>query len=218
MGEMSAPDWILFDLDNTLYSARHGLEEGVSRRIRGFLARYFGGSGEEAWERRNAGMGRYGTTLEWLVTEEGFQDVESYFAFIHPDDEAEGLLPEPGLREFLEGLHLPLAILTNSPREHAGRILKKLGIEDLFDPVVDIRQNNFFSKPRPEVYFRTLKLLGTTPQRTLFIDDNPSYTEGFLKIGGRALLLDEFDARRDYAFPRIRKLSELTAFIRAEGA
>jgi putative hydrolase of the HAD superfamily len=212
---MSAPDWILFDLDNTLYSARYGLEEGVGRRIRMFLARYFGVSEEEAWRRRNTGMGRScGTTIEWLVTEEGFQDVESYFAFIHPGDEAENLLPEPGLREFLEGLRLPLAILTNSPREHAGRILKKLGVEDLFDPVVDIRRNNFTGKPRPEVYLRTLKLLGAAPGETLFIDDNPSYTEGFLKIGGRAVLLDEFDARRDYAFPRIRRLSGLTAFIR----
>ncbi|MDR1617414.1 MAG: HAD-IA family hydrolase [Treponema sp.] len=213
---MSAPDWILFDLDNTLYSARHGLEERVNRRIRAFLARHFGISEEEAWKKRNTGMSlSYGTTLEWLVTEEGFQDVESYFAFIHPDDEAEDLPPDPGLREFLESLRLPLAILTNSPVEHAGRILKKLGIEDLFDPVVDIRQNNFFSKPRPQVYFRTLEILGATPGKTLFIDDNPSYTEGFLKIGGRALLLDESDARRDYPFPRIRRLPELTAFIRA---
>ena len=211
---MSAPDWILFDLDNTLYSARYGLEERVNRRIRVFLARHFGISEEEAWKKRNTGVVSYGTTLEWLVMEEGFQDAERYFAFIHPGDEAETLLPEPGLREFLEGLPLPLAILTNSPGEHAGRILKKLGIEDLFDPVIDIRRNHFFSKPRPEVYVRAMEILGTTPGKTLFIDDNPSYTEGFLKIGGTALLLDEFDTRRDYAFPRIRKLSELTAFIR----
>ncbi|MDR2158620.1 MAG: HAD-IA family hydrolase [Treponema sp.] len=214
---MSAPDRILFDLDNTLYSARYGLEERVSRRIRTFLARHFGISEEEAWKKRKACIKTYGTTLEWLVTEEGFRDVESYFAFIHPGDEAEGLIPEPGLREFLEGLRLPLAILTNSPEEHAGRILKKLGIEDLFDPVVDIRRNNFSGKPRPEVYLRTLKLLGAAPGKTLFVDDNPSYTEGFLKIGGMALLLDEFDAHREYPFPRIRKLPELTAFIRAEG-
>jgi putative hydrolase of the HAD superfamily len=212
---MNTPDWILFDLDNTLYSARYGLEEEVSRRIRTFLARHFGISGEEAWKRRNAGVGHsYGTTLEWLVTEEGFRDVERYFAFVHPGDEAERLLPEPGLREFLESLRLPLAILTNSPEEHAGRILKKLGIEDLFDPVVGIRRNNFSGKPRPDVYLHTLDLLGSAPGRTLFVDDNPSYTEGFLKIGGRALLLDEFDAHRDYAFPRIRKLSEIPAFIR----
>jgi putative hydrolase of the HAD superfamily len=214
---MSAPEWILFDLDNTLYSARYGLEEGVRRRIRIFLARYFGSSEEDAWKRRSAGMGLYGTTLEWLVMEEGFQDVESYFAFIHPEDEAEGLRPEPGLREFLEGLSLPLAILTNSPREHADRILKKLEIEDLFSPVVDIRQNNFFSKPRPEVYLRTLQILGTVPEKTLFVDDNPSYTEGFLNIGGMALLLDEFDVRHDYSLPRIRTLPELAGFIRAEG-
>jgi putative hydrolase of the HAD superfamily len=211
---MSAPDWILFDLDNTLYSARYGLEEKVIRRIRIFLARHFGVSAEDAWKRRVASMGRYGTTLEWLIVEEGFQDVENYFAFIHPDDEAETLLPEPGLREFLESLPLPLAILTNSPAEHAGRILKKLGVEDLFNPVVDMRQNNFFGKPRPEVYFRTLELLGTTPEKTLFIDDTPFCTEGFLKIGGAALLLDEFDIHRDYPFPRIRKLPELAAFIR----
>jgi FMN phosphatase YigB (HAD superfamily) len=96
-------------------------------------------------------------------------------------------------------------------------IRKKLGIGDLFDAVVDIRRNNFSGKPRPEAYLRTLRLLGAAPGKTLFIDDNPSYTEGFLKIGGRALLLDEFDAHSDYAFSRIRKLSGLTAFLRAGG-
>ena len=77
-----------------------------------------------------------------------------------------------------------------------------------------MRRNNFFGKPNPEVYFRNMELLGTTPEKTLFIDDTPFCTEGFLKIGGTALLLDEFDTRRDYPFPRIRRLPELTAFIR----
>jgi putative hydrolase of the HAD superfamily len=204
---------LLFDLDNTLYSARLGLEDRVRSRIMDFLAGHLGTSREAAVREWRQGIGGYGSTLDWLMTEKGFDRVEDYYAAIHPEDEAEGLGPDGELRGFLESLGLPLAILTNSPREHADRILRLLGIADLFPQVFDLRWNSFQGKPRPEVYHRALDALGSRPETTLFIDDSPLCTGGYHALGGPALLLDELNAHPDYPRPKISRLRDLVNFL-----
>lgn len=206
--------YILFDLDNTLYSSHHGLENNVGRRIVEYLVSYLGLPPEEAIRQRRERLHVYGTTLEWLVAEKGLTDIEAYYAAIHPAGEADSLPPNPQLRSFLQTLPLPLAILTNSPREHADRILNKLSIPDLFTHIFDIRWNQCKGKPAPEVFYQALNTLGTTPETTLFIDDTPRYVQGYLGIGGKGLLLDEEDAYSDYPYNRIRTLLELTAFLK----
>ncbi|MDR1252731.1 MAG: HAD-IA family hydrolase [Treponema sp.] len=201
--------YLLFDLDNTLYSCCHGLEDKVRCRMRAFTAAFLGISPDEAWRQRMMLAAKYGTNLEWLMGEKGFTAVEDYFAAVHPKDEADSLPADPELRAFLLGLPIPKAILTNSPREHSDRILSKLGITDLFTHVFDVRQSGYKGKPRPEAFNRALSILGVKAPDVLFIDDNPSYVEGFIALGGAGLLLDENDVHGDYPHPKIRELKEL---------
>ena len=205
--------YLLFDLDNTLYSSSFCLEKAVGQRIRQFTAQFLGISEEEAIQRREAKVAFYGTTLEWLMAEEGLIDVDAYYQAIHPEGEEASLYPDPKVREFLEQIQIPKAILTNSPMEHAQRIIKKLKLEDLFTHVFDIRWNGLRGKPQPEVFYRVLKTLGKTPQEVLFIDDFPSYVKGYLDIGGQGILLDEEDIHKDYPYPRIRSLFEVPYFL-----
>jgi putative hydrolase of the HAD superfamily len=205
--------YLLFDLDNTLYSCRHGLEDNVRYRIRQFTSVLLGISPEEVWRQRMAYWRQYGTTLEWLMGEKGFTGVEAYLAAVHPLDEADSLPPDPKLRAFLADIPIPKAILTNSPREHADLILDKLGIADLFTHIFDIRQTGFKGKPRPEVFNYALHTLGVRAADVLFIDDNPDYVRGFLALGGSGLLLDENGAHGDYACPKIKELEELAGHI-----
>ena len=205
--------YLLFDLDNTLYSSRYGLEKGVSQRIKEYTAVLLGISPEEAWKMRLSNMGQYGTCLEWLMAEKGFTDCEAYLAAVHPPDEADSLPPDEDLRAFLSGLSIPKAILTNSPMEHADRILGKLGIGDLFTHIFDIRMCHYAGKPRPEVYYRALETLGLSAGEVLFIDDNLFYIEGFIAIGGHAVLFDENDVHSNSTLPRIRGLRELEEII-----
>ncbi|MDR1238488.1 MAG: HAD-IA family hydrolase [Treponema sp.] len=205
--------YVLFDLDNTLYSARYGLEDNVSRRIRSFLAEFLGVSPEEAWRQRSERLREFGTTLEWITTEKGFTDIERYFAFVHPEDEADSLPPDPALRAFLERLPQPKAILTNSPGEHANRIIGRLGISGLFTHIFDIRGNNLKGKPNPGAYLRPFEIMGAAPGEVLFVDDSPSYVDGCRALGGRGVLLDEYNAWPAYPGPRIRRLGELEGII-----
>jgi len=205
--------YLLFDLDNTLYSCRCGLEDNVARRMREFAGAFLGTTPEDAWQQRMAAVQQYGTCLEWLMGEKGFTDIETYLAAVHPPDEAESLVPDGELRAFLSGLPLPKAILTNAPREHADLVLSKLGLGDIFSHVFDIRQCGFLGKPRKEVFDNALRILGLSAQEVLFIDDNPRYVQGFIVHGGNGLLFDENDIHKNYTSPKIRDLKELTRYI-----
>jgi putative hydrolase of the HAD superfamily len=205
--------YLLFDLDNTLYSAKYGLEKNVSRRIKKYLAACLGMGEEEAMAERRKGIVNYGTTLEWLMGEKNFTDVEDYYSAIHPEDEADSLKPDPELRDFLGSLPYPRAILTNSPMEHANRILARLELGNVFTHVFDIRWNKLQGKPSPEVFRRVLEVLGKSPEEVLFIDDYPKYAAGYTAIGGKGILFDELDEHPDFPGERIRDLKELTAFL-----
>ena len=204
---------LLFDLDNTLYSARYGLEDNVSFRIRKFASALLGVTPEEIREIRKANIRQYGTCLEWLMAEKGFTDVEPYLAAVHPQDEADSLPRDDKLRSLLAGIPIPKAILTNSPREHADLILDKLGVADLFIDIFDVRKTNFKGKPQKEVFDNALNSLGVCAADVLFIDDNPHNVEVFISFGGNGLLLDENDVHGDCSLPRIRELGEIKHYL-----
>jgi putative hydrolase of the HAD superfamily len=210
--------YILFDLDNTLYSARQGLEKAVSRRVNEYLAAFLNLPLEEAraLRRERVGSGGYGTTLEWLIAEKGFEAkaADGYFGFIHPENEADTLAPNPELASFLASLDLPMAIMTNSPREHALRIVKKLGIEAFFPSIFDIRFHRLKGKPHAEAFKRVLETLETSPERCLFVDDGRSYVEGYRALGGCGVFYDELDEHPEFPGPRIRALTEITGLLR----
>jgi putative hydrolase of the HAD superfamily len=206
--------YLLFDLDNTLYSIRYGLEENVSRRIRKFLAAWLGTSEEEAVEERRRGIARYGTTLEWLMGEKNFTSVEEFYSFVHPEGEADSLRPDPELKAFLSGLPYPKAILTNSNMEHADRVLAKLELGDgMFTHVFDMRWNNLQGKPHPDVFRRVLAVLEKDPEEVLFTDDYPKYVAGFDALGGPGVLLDELDSYPDFPGRRVRNIREIVKFL-----
>jgi putative hydrolase of the HAD superfamily len=204
---------ILFDLDNTLYSVKTGMEEGFQRRIIAFTSRFLGITPEEALSQRREGITRYGTTIEWLIGDKGFTAIDEYYAAVHPAGEEDVIPPDPQLRLFLEGLAMPLAILTNSPREHTDRVLDKIGIAGLFTRVFDMRWNGNQGKPLPIAFTRALDALGSDAGNTLFIDDTPRYVQGYLSLGGKGLLRDELGRHPDYRHPKIRELPELTRYL-----
>ena len=204
---------ILFDLDSTLYSACYGLEQFYFRRLREYTSKWLGLPEEESEPLREEGYKRHGTSVEWLIYEKGLTDVDAYFNYLHPENEADVLPEDPELRHFLETLPCSRSILTNSPRFHADRIIKKLGLVGVFSSVFDIVGNGFKGKPHPSSYRRALDALGLQPEEVLFVDDMPRYAEGYISLGGRGILLDEKDMHQYFTYDRIRSLFDLTQFL-----
>jgi len=204
---------LMFDLDNTLYSEKNGMERKVLERINEYVSRYLGWPPEETNARRREGARRFGTTLEWLVFEKGLKDVEGYFASTHPEGEEACLSADAGLQTLLDSLDYPKIVLTNAPMEHAERVMKALGIQDRFARVFDIKYNGLVGKPHPKSYLRALEASGFSAETTVFIDDSPKYIKGYLALGGRAILKDEGERFADFGFERILSLDELPALL-----
>jgi putative hydrolase of the HAD superfamily len=204
---------LLLDLDNTVYPESRGLDRDITRRMNEYVAAYLGISVAGAHDLRRERARKYGTTLEWLTVEQGFTDPESFFAAVHPEGEEASLERDEALAAVLDAVELPKAILTNSPSEHARRILRKLGISDRFSAIYDIRFNSLRGKPHAEAYARACEASGASPEETLFVDDMPRYVRGFLEIGGRGLLLDESGRFAKEGMESIRSLGELPAYL-----
>ena len=181
---------LLFDMDNTLYPASSDMDKGITRRMLECVADFFHTDLEGASALRAERIVHYSTTLEWLRAE-GMNDIEGFLAHVHPDNEADELTEQPALRDFLLSLNMPMSILTNAPHEHADRVLKKLGVADLFLAVTDIRDAGFNGKPYPDAFNAALKKAGSTIEDTLFLDDMQKYTDGWVALGGTAILIGD---------------------------
>ncbi|MDE5775598.1 MAG: HAD-IA family hydrolase [Treponemataceae bacterium] len=185
---------IIFDLDNTLYSSTSAMDAGITRRMMEAVADFFGVDVETAAKMRRENLPKFSTTLEWLRSE-GLSDTEKYFAKVHPKNEADELSPDENLRGLISSISQSRVILTNSPREHAERVLKKLNVADLFSDIVDIRACGLQGKPYEGAYRTALEKCGGDVSNTIFVDDLLKYTDGFLALGGTAVLVGNQNGR-----------------------
>lgn len=183
-------EYLLFDLDNTLYPATSAMDAGITKRMLECVASFFNCDFETAAKIRSERYKSYSTTLEWLRSE-GFTDIDGFMTHVHPDNETDELAPQPELREFLLSINLPKSILTNAPKIHAQRVLKHFNIEDCFESVTDIKDADYCGKPYPQAFEAALKKTGSSVKNTLFLDDMMKYTDGWNALGGTACLVGE---------------------------
>lgn len=159
---------------------------GITARMISSVADFFSISLDEAKKKRSENLPNFATTLEWLRFE-GFTDTEKYFADVHPEGEVDELEADENLRSFLQSIPLQKSVLTNSPKEHAERVLKKLNVADLFGSVIDIRDCNLNGKPYGEAYRIALERAGCDIDNAIFFDDQLKYTDGWELLGGLAV-------------------------------
>jgi putative hydrolase of the HAD superfamily len=184
-----------------------------------FVAEYLGLPEAKAVEIRRGLSLRYGTTLTGLMREHGLEDPERYLAYTH-DVDVERILPrDPQLAPALRAIPLPKSVLTNSPLEHAMRVLEHLQVLGLFERIFDIRFNGLAGKPDSAVYPRVLEELGRRSEEVLLIDNRLDYLQAFRALGGRALLISERSgcgsapAAQPGEVPCLRDVKELAAFL-----
>jgi len=209
---------LLFDIDNTLYSASNLMEQRISERMFQFIADFLSVPLEEAIRLQRTRRHNYGTTLEWLECEYHFNDRNTYFEAVHPASEISELQPDPNLRNFLLSLQMPMTVLTNAPMAHAERVLNFFNISDLFLGIFDISYNQGKGKPQPEAFTKPLAAVHKTVEETLFLDDCPAYVQGFVQIGGQSVLIDEKDRHTDFTkgsgIPAIKSIYELPILLK----
>lgn len=212
-------EYLLFDVDNTLYPASCGLAKVIGERMTDFVTEYLELPREEAHRLRKKGSARYGTTLDWLRNEHAFEEIDTYMETVHPPEVGSYIPENPRLREMLTELDRPRSVLTNGPRPHAQRVLRHLGIDDVFEYIFDVGFTGYRGKPYAATYRKVLDTLGIQAENTLLIDDHPLYLTGFRDLGGQVLLVDEPGTAGESAdgMPVIRTIDELPDFLHEAG-
>lgn len=181
---------VLFDLDNTLYSSTSGVTQLFDTRITEYVQNFLGLDMEAAREIRRSYFNDYGTTLRGLQ-QRYTVDVEHYLAYVHDLELGAVLALDAELDRLLDQLVSRKAIFTNSPAEHAERVLRALGIERHFDRVFDIRFSAFEPKPLIATYHRVLDALEVTGSQTIFIEDTAQNLVPARGLGMTTILISE---------------------------
>ena len=161
-------DWI-FDLDNTLYHADNGVFAQIDGRMTSFVAQLLSLDRDSARAVQKQLYRDHGTTLAGLIAVHRI-DPEPYLTFVH-DLDLSDLHPDPAMNEALARLEGRRFIFTNGCRNHAARILERLGMGDLFDQIWDIRTIGFIPKPGRPAYEAVVTQPRLAPAQSAMFDD-----------------------------------------------
>jgi putative hydrolase of the HAD superfamily len=160
--------WV-FDLDNTLYHARHGLFDQVDRRITEYVARALQITAEAARPLQKRYFQEHGTTLNGLVALHGC-DPDDYLAYVHDIDYS--IIPaDTDLDAALDALPGRKLIFTNGDVPHAERVTERIGIARHFEGIFDIVASDYIPKPEQVVYDAIVGKHGIEPRSAAMFED-----------------------------------------------
>ncbi|CCG83358.1 Putative uncharacterized protein [Taphrina deformans PYCC 5710] len=179
-----------FDLDNCLYSQKHGISQLMGEKIQDYFAKSLSLTTEDARQLHYRYYKDYGLALQGLIKHHQI-DPMKYNAEVDdslPLDQC--LTKDPQLRQLLERIDrnkIRLWILTNAYINHARRVLKLLDVEDLFEGITfcDYAEGeNLTCKPYPEFYERAMREAGIKDKdKCFFVDDSLTNVEGAVRFG-----------------------------------
>ncbi|KAJ1643639.1 suppressor of deletion of TFIIS [Coemansia erecta] len=180
---------IFFDIDNCLYPLDLGLVALTTARIHA-LALTAGLSTETVTETCETYYRDYGLTVRGLMKHHGVKPSDF-------NEKVDGSLPletlikpDPELRRILKAVKIRRWAFTNAGIDHARRVLRCLGIEDLFEGITfcDYAEIDFPCKPERAAYERAMLEAGVTdPRMCYFVDDSAKNVEVAIELGWTAV-------------------------------
>ena len=180
---------LLIDLDGTLYPNENGMWDAIAERMEKYMHEVLNLPLASIPALRQEYFSVYGTTLKGLQENYSIDQFE-YLDYVHDIPLENFLKPDTRLRTILENIPLKKWIFTNSDRAHSERVLKALGIEGLFEDIIDVVSLDFYNKPNPIVYSRALEITGTShPFSSVFLDDTPRNLIPARQLGIRTVLV-----------------------------
>lgn len=207
-------EYILFDLDETLYPRQAKLMDAIGQRIQLFMVQKAGIPADDVVSKRRYYYQQYGTALRGLMEEYRINPAE-YLHFVHDLNPRDFFGASPPLNQMLTEIPLRKVIFTNADASHAERVLNTLQVRAHFERIIDLEAINYKNKPDPLAYRRVLELLDTAGAHCIMVDDTARNLIPAKDLGMTTILVDG-DSKTpaiDYAVPTIfhveRVLQEL---------
>jgi len=178
--------WV-FDLDNTLYPGDCNLFAEIDTRMGDFIAEHFGISHADAQRMRKHYYFTYGTTLAGLMRQ---HDVcpNLFLDYVH-DIDLSVIEPAPELGRAIDALGGRKYVFTNGSRQHAEKVIARLGLEGRFEDVFDIHAAEFIPKPERAAFERFMRAHGVAGDRAAMFDDLPHNLATAHQVGMTTVLV-----------------------------
>jgi putative hydrolase of the HAD superfamily len=194
-GRRDARVW-LFDLDNTLHDASHAAFGPTNQAMTDYIVAHLGLSTADASALRQRYWDRYGATLLGLVRHHGV-DARHFLEETHRLPGLEDRLRTHAHdRAALRRLRGRKILLTNAPRSYALRVLRALGLTDVFDGVISIDEMTMFGDLRPKPDARMLRQvavrLKVAPRRCVLVEDTLAHQKAAHRIGMRTAWMQRY--------------------------
>ena len=161
-------DWV-FDLDNTLYPRSCNLFAQIDILITHYVMEVTQLEFEAARALQKGYYRDFGTTLNGLMLTHKV-DPDHFLKTVHASDYSP-VAAHPELIEAIRALPGRKFILTNGDVGHARAVLRRLGGDELFEHVYDIRAMTYVPKPHRAAYDGFFKAHDIDPNHAVMFDD-----------------------------------------------
>jgi putative hydrolase of the HAD superfamily len=195
--------YLLFDLDETLYPKEAGLMQAISDRILLYMTEKLKIPADDATLKQRQYYQRYGTSLRGLMIDHRISP-EDFLRFVHDVDPRDFFGPSPPLDHMLHELPLRKVVFTNADVPHSERVLKTLQVRPHFEMIFDARAVSYQSKPDPKAYHHVLDALGVPGEVCIMVEDKARNLIPAKDLGMTTILVGgEPSMAVDYAVPTV---------------
>ncbi|CEL07004.1 hypothetical protein ASPCAL10170 [Aspergillus calidoustus] len=188
---------LFFDIDNCLYSRQIKVQEVLSGLIDNYFEKHLGLSREQAVFLLREYYKHYGQAIEGLVRRHQIDPME-YNANVDDALPLENMInPDPKLRRLLEDIDrdkVRLWLVTNAYKTHGERVVKLLGVDDLFEGLTycNYAEIPFICKPHIDMFKKAMREAGVQRNGSCyFVDDSYNNCAGARQAGWIAAHLIE---------------------------
>ena len=172
--------WI-FDLDNTIYDPKSKIFDQIDFRMKQFISSRLNISKGEAFKIQKKFYNEYGTTLSGLMKHYQIQPNE-FLKFVH-DVDLSKLKKCSVLFKEINQLPGRKIIYTNGDQDYAKKVLNSLGVESLFEYILDITKSKYIPKPSVEPLITYLNKNNINLKTCVYFEDLEKNLENAHKYG-----------------------------------
>ena len=192
--------WI-FDLDNTIYDSKTKIFDQIDLRMKKFISSRLNISEKEAFKIQKKFYREYGTTLSGLTKHYQVKPNE-FLKYVH-DVDLSKLKKCPILFKEINQLPGRKIIYTNGDHDYAKKVLYSLGIESLFEYILDITKSKYIPKPSVQPLINYLKKNKIKAETCVYFEDLEKNLENAHKYGITTIHIEDLKNKKKSIQPFI---------------
>ena len=201
--------WI-FDLDDTLHDASSHIFPVMNRAMTQYIMDMLELDETAAFNLRQHYWRVYGATLKGLMRHHG-TDPHHFLQETHALADLDTMvLQTQGLRNLIRRLPGRKVVFTNAPMSYALRVLKLLGIHDMFETVFSVESTRFHPKPSVRGFRQLLRSIKAEPGDCVMLEDNLPALMTAKRMGMRTVYVARKLRKPPFVDARINQILKLT--------